>query len=461
MQPEERLQKQAAIARAGALQQRLRQQQIQRRQNSHATALGYDADSGLDRLQLPDGSIILTRSDTSGVRAAGDTVLLQGYSGTPHLDAPPARKREPQTQKPKRPEVTFSFCMAFNDYVLQISARDNDATVDLLSHLSDYPPIFNGFGSSLETYITGGLVWKTRTQFYVAQQQSITLYDIGSKSAIVILSHPDLFNRIEAVSSCCQHSSGNFYFEVYTFGGFFEIFHNTTLYRIDTNEVKRAQLYFYGGFNSLPMTSVAAPTVDILYKIYGGEQLVRFNLTNPTELTDGSTIFQSNVILQGSNATDPPPQSVWFGYKLNVLFSIFADWEEQSVYCVASGVETSTNIYKILILKCSLIGQVTLYFVFPNGEDGTEYQYGYNPAPTVGIIDPKTKDIYIKMPRSPLEIGFDDGTLIKITGIGKKLKPCKLKFGNKTNAQSRELIRRDWSSFGHIAPLLKNNATNA
>lgn len=133
--PESRLQQQAALARAARQQQRAKKERSL--PHPHATAAGFDADLGLERIQLSDGSIRYAAPETNGAIGIGDPVLMHESRGATHVDAPPSVKRRLNPQLPKSPPVTTPFKVLFsvesNDIRKFYIGGDRPVPVEILS----------------------------------------------------------------------------------------------------------------------------------------------------------------------------------------------------------------------------------------------------------------------------------------------------------------------------------------
>lgn len=84
--PEQILAQQAHIARAARLRHQAEKEQARDNRTQYgATILGFDADTGLYRCQLLDGTIIYARSIGSSSAGTGDAVSLSKNQGTNKL----------------------------------------------------------------------------------------------------------------------------------------------------------------------------------------------------------------------------------------------------------------------------------------------------------------------------------------------------------------------------------------
>lgn len=100
--PEDKLQEQAVLARAVRAEQKI----IPQTAATDATVIDFDADIGKDVVQLSDGSIRYATPLASGVRGAGDTVLVQ-QSGTAYSDALPHIKKRLDGKRRKVPQAAY------------------------------------------------------------------------------------------------------------------------------------------------------------------------------------------------------------------------------------------------------------------------------------------------------------------------------------------------------------------
>lgn len=92
---------------------RAEQKMIPQPAGTDATVIDFDADIGQDVIQLSDGSIRYATPLASGVRGAGDTVLIH-QSGAAYSDALPHIKKRVSGRPRKVPQVSYPFKILFS-----------------------------------------------------------------------------------------------------------------------------------------------------------------------------------------------------------------------------------------------------------------------------------------------------------------------------------------------------------
>lgn len=130
--------------------------------------------------------------------------------------------------------------------------------------------------------------------------------------------------------------------------------------------------------------------------------------------------------------------------------------------------ETRARHYRTAIFKINETGEMSLYYKFPgvdNRQSADGYRDFYNLPCRGATIDSKTKDIYITGSRSYVvengkyignREGFDDGSIVKITGKEKKLVTLKLSFDGKINDLEKKNIKDGWYGSGiRVEPIYK------
>lgn len=144
----QRLQQQAAIARAARQQQNTHKAKLPPR--PHGVAFSYDADSGLDIIRLSDGSTQYAVPDTSGVRSPGEALVVRTGGGTTHIDTLRARQTTSSVAFKKFiPKTVGNFL--FMNTILAVALDGNSKNWERLSDptsvvVGDYttPDIFDG-----------------------------------------------------------------------------------------------------------------------------------------------------------------------------------------------------------------------------------------------------------------------------------------------------------------------------
>ncbi len=184
MEPEEKLQRESAIARS-LKQTSLRTGSI----DSNATIIGYNAATGQNVIRLANGSITYASSDTNGVIAIGETVPLNSDSmaidGLPNIKRQiiPSKKAIPKTTgnikillatKTRLNDIQeeFSYYITGDRFSTRKIAQlvcDSFAPVQIFSGTTDYP--YSG-GSRPSFYNLG----KGKNDFLFYSQASSRVY---------------------------------------------------------------------------------------------------------------------------------------------------------------------------------------------------------------------------------------------------------------------------------------------
>ncbi|MGL4619133.1 MAG: hypothetical protein ACRCZS_08755 [Chroococcidiopsis sp.] len=179
MTPEEKLAHQSALARFTTTTQKAKRL-CKKPTNLSATIIGYDAPTGKNIIQLPDGSISYGMSDTNGALAIGETLPL--HSGTMRVDGLPNIKRIVTPKIPRSQKATtYTFWILFGDNILEWILEKDIATISLIASAANFPYPYNEFHGS-----NFGLAYKNKTQFYMPYYHRLALYDIASNSATTI-----------------------------------------------------------------------------------------------------------------------------------------------------------------------------------------------------------------------------------------------------------------------------------
>lgn len=509
MLPEEKLARSALIFRNQSQTQKAKR--YKQPTDTNATIIGYDASTGQNIIQLPDGSISYACSDTNGTLALGETVPL--HSGTMRVDGLPNIKRQPKEVKKVIPKTTpYSFWMLAGQYILQWDVVKDVATLSVITESSVFPSPSNDFHAA-----EFGLSRINKNEFYLPQFGSLSKYNISDKSAFDVVGEIYSNGGIQNPHACYTLPTGESLFSV----------------EMD-DENETARIYYFkkdGSFEftevinnyQLEIWSIAAIDANLMYVTIFYGSLALFNrLTG--ELTyifssiradvpsmygdtiDGLRIneityafmdvssndcyvvgivkdsgvpgLQTGYVLNSVEnlgdvpgepglkivRADFPPGIVTPGDQINNYGYVHRVINDTTVHCVtgnnSSGVQrsflsTSQRENRTVIWKVTPDLNVSIYYKFPtidNRESADGYRLFFNNYCRGGLIDPKTKDIYLYGRRLNVikdgvyyfnDGGFDNGNLIKITS-GKKLVVLKNKFATTVSSEDKESITNRW-----------------
>ena len=189
--PEEKLQRQAAIARSQ--NQKGRRSSVsalalfQQPNDTNATIISYNADIGQNIIQGSDGSITYAVSDTNGAMALGESVPRNG--GTGNIDGLPNYKKQlVVAKKAIQKRGGYSFWMLAGQYILQWDVAKDVATLSVITKSLGFPPPHNKFHNS-----NFGLSRINKNEFLMPQFGSLSKYNIANNTAVDTIGQIDSF----------------------------------------------------------------------------------------------------------------------------------------------------------------------------------------------------------------------------------------------------------------------------
>jgi len=341
MQPEDKLQREAATSRLNSQSQN--KSTYGRRQDNNATIIGYLFATGQNVIRLASGSITYASSDTNGAIALGESAPLNSSSMA--IDGLPNKKViTQQIQKAIPIQNPYSFWMLAGEIILQWDVQKNTATLSIITNSSDYPYPYNEFHDD-----NSGFSRKSKTEFFMPYYHRLALYNIESKSAYPIYGEAE-FTRATATFQNTHATytlpTGDFLFSVEMRDDTNRIYYIDTLGTVTYTNFNATS----GRDNNAEAWSIAAINPNLIYMVVYARIFTL--LTRETNLFTNVFVsrFSRNSSIYGSMPT--------------------GDIIDEITYCF---LDTKTN-------DCYVVG-----VIIDSGVPGLEMEYDFTYINYIGL----------------------------------------------------------------------------
>lgn len=277
--PEKRLQEQAAIARAVRAEQKI----APTSPATDGTVVDFDADIGRDVIQLSDGSIRYATPMASGVRGAGDTVLVH-QSGVAYSDSLQHIKKRVSGRLRKVPQVTYPLKVLFS--VVEEGVHNFYLGGDRI-----VPEKVFSIDSSIAIE-----AWVTNT----GKKKTDWIVTVKYENTIKVISNPSDWTLTSAESASLNHIGVGF-FSGATYSAL------NYLYRI----LQEAKDVSGNGTTTIYPTNLAAylAVYDVIYGNSGaGEASARLSITKNTSMGSEKVEITGQQIEEQTQAFTLQPQ---------------------------------------------------------------------------------------------------------------------------------------------------------
>lgn len=307
MNPSNRLRQNALTARNVSLEQRVKSTNSHK--NPQVVSNSFDADLGLDVVQLNDGTTKYASALTNGVRGVGEELLLHESRGITAIDAMRSLPKIKRTQYKKRivPPTTFEVWIRLNNFLLLATGNSSAKKLAIKTYFKDESNEYINFGEPGFANIKNNKLIFCRVEF---PSSEIYLFDLS----LLTFTETSISatGQIDYVYSCCANG-GTFFAVVDTHTPpYYQLIY---IHYLDGNE----QLI------SLPIKeadswSIAAPTPTTLYLVGDYKEIYKFDLITgvQTTLTIDSELIESTFVF-----ADYKSKSCYlFGIKADLILGV-------------------------------------------------------------------------------------------------------------------------------------------